>query len=64
MIRIGVPVDDYEKLSTLFQNVKDLDYEPKAMINLFLAHKDLSKQKKELTASVEALTDQNAQLSE
>ncbi len=62
--QIGVPVDDYEKLSTLFQNVKDLDYEPKAMANLFSAHKDLSKQKKELTTSVEALTDQNAQLSE
>ena len=64
LIRIGVPVDDYEKLSTLFQNVKDLDYEPKAVVNLFSAHKDLSKQKKELAESVDALTDQNAKLSE
>jgi len=62
--RIGVPVDDYEKLPILFQNVKGLDYEPKAVTNLFSAHKNLSEQNKELADSVEALTDEKAKLSE
>jgi len=59
-----VPINDYEELPRLFQNVKDLDYEPKAVVNLFSAHKDLAKQKNELTDMVEALTNENTQLSE
>lgn len=64
LIRIGVPVDDYEKLPSLFHNIKELDYEPKAVASLFSAHEDLVEQKKDLTQSVEALTEENAKLSE
>jgi hypothetical protein len=62
--RIGVPVDDYKKLPTLFQNVKDLDYEPKAVASLFSTHTNLSVQKKELSDTVQALTDEQTKLSE
>ena len=59
---IDVPIDDYERLLTLFQNVVDLDYEPKAVASLYSAHKDLTGQKKELTYRVETLTDENIKL--
>jgi len=62
--KIDVPIDDYEKLVTLFQNVGDLGNDPKALVSFFSAHKDLSEQKKELSDKVETLTIEEAKLSE
>ena len=57
---INVPVENYEKLPRLFQNVKDLGYKPEAVVNLFSSTGDLLKQEKDLTDRVEDLTDQKA----
>lgn len=62
--KLEISFDDYDKLPSLFQNLKNLDYEPKAVANMFSAYKDLTKQRRELSGRNKGLADENVKLAE
>lgn len=63
LLQVGVPADDYEKLLTLFENLKGLDYDPKSVGDFYSSYNELVNQEKELRNIVESLSSEKRRLS-